>query len=170
LFYASKKDLLEFCVPYFKEGLQKNESCTWILPDSLSAEEAAAAIGGKMPDLEGYIKNGQLEFSDYSDVYLRSGEFNPEAILNSWAEKEKQVLSRGFSGLRVSGDASWFRKVNWEDLINYEKEAELKIPGTTITALCTYPLEQLDISEIYLLSNVHRRALSNRNGLLHPFK
>src|SRR4029079_3151182 len=42
-FYDGKDDLVEMLVPYFKQGLERNEACVWLVGD-LTIEEARSAL------------------------------------------------------------------------------------------------------------------------------
>lgn len=170
LFYNSKKDLLELVVPYFKEGLRNNEFCVWVVSGLLGIKDAKAVLSKAVGNLNKYIKEGQLEILNYKDVYLKSGMFNSDRVLKSWAEKEKQALKRGFNGLRVSGDASWLQSKDWEKFVDYEKTIDYVIDKHKITALCTYPLENHDLANMFILSMNHKVAFSNKDGHWHVLK
>jgi len=43
-FYQTKEDLIDILVPYFKAGLENNESCVWITCEPLTDEEAKKAL------------------------------------------------------------------------------------------------------------------------------
>lgn len=49
-FYDSSKGLLTMLVPYFEEGLEKNETCIWVVAD-LTIQEATDALAAAVPDL-----------------------------------------------------------------------------------------------------------------------
>jgi hypothetical protein len=170
LFYGSEKDLVDTAVPYFKEGLRKNEFCVWVVGGWLSVENAQAFLERGIEDFGSYLRNGQVEILDYKEWYLKSGKFDRQEILKAWKNKEEQALGLGFSGLRASGNTSFLKEIKWEDLIDYEREVNEQIPKTKIEALCTYPLNELDLSELFLLSMHHRFAFSVKNGHSHLIK
>jgi len=43
-FYQTKEDLMDIIVPYFKAGLENNEFCMWVVPQTLDVEEAKEAL------------------------------------------------------------------------------------------------------------------------------
>src|SRR5512135_1117299 len=53
-FYGSPADLVEILVPYFKAGLEQDESCMWITSPPLGVREARAALARAVPDLDSY--------------------------------------------------------------------------------------------------------------------
>jgi hypothetical protein len=95
-FYASKEDLTDILVPYFKAGLENNEFCMWVTSEPLSSEEAKNALTTEVNNLDEYIAKGQIEILDYSCWYTKSGGFNAKEVLQGWVEKEKQALAAGF--------------------------------------------------------------------------
>ena len=109
-FYQTKEDLIDLLVPYFKAGLQNNEFCMWVTSAPLRVEDATAALGKAVKNLDRYIAKGQIEILDASQWYTKSGKFEPHEVLQDWVEKEKQALERGFDGLRLTGNTSWLEE------------------------------------------------------------
>jgi hypothetical protein len=135
-----------------------------VVPQSLGVEGAIAALGKKIKDLHAYIKKNQFEFLSHEDVYLNSGVFNPHAVLAFYLKKEKEVLSRGFSGLCVSGDASWTQEGDWDKLNAYEKRADKFISQRKIKALCTYSAEKFNMNNMFSLSFSHDLIIRKKDG------
>ena len=46
-FYNGKEDLPEMLVPYFKQGLERNEACVWLVGDLTVEEVRRTAVGSK---------------------------------------------------------------------------------------------------------------------------
>jgi len=164
LYYDSEKSLLEMVSCFFDQGLRSNALCLWVMPSSLKVEVAKAALRNKIKDLDTYIEKHQLELLSPEDVYLKGGVFNPDDALAFYGNKETDALSRSYSGLYVSGDASWLDKKDWEKLVNYEKEADRWISQSTITALCTYPSHKFDASHLFSLSFSHNLIIKGSEG------
>ena len=167
LFYGSKQDLLDLLIPFFKVGIKRNNLCVWITTKQIGVEGAKKALGKAVKNLDSYIKKGQLEIIDYKNWYLKSGKFNPDEALKGLAEKGKQARQRGFDKVRASGDMSWLRKRDWEEWVAYEKRVDEAVDKSGMTALCTYPLANHDIVDMFILSNHHKMAFSNKNGQWH---
>ena len=130
-FYRTKEDLIDILVPYFKAGLEDNEYCMWVTSEPLTSQEAKRVLGGKVKNFDEYIKKGQIEIIDYDQWYTKSGCFNLDIVLESWVEKEKHVLERGFDGLRVSGNTFWLEESCWRDFTNYEETVN-KVIGLSL--------------------------------------
>jgi len=54
-FYKTKEDLTDILVPYFKAGLENNESCIWVTSEPLDVEGATESLRNEMPDIEKYL-------------------------------------------------------------------------------------------------------------------
>jgi PAS domain S-box-containing protein len=139
-FYESKQDLIDILVPYFSEGLRSNEFCMWITSLPLEVEEATKALKEAVPDLEEYIKKGQIEIISYNDWYLLDGKFDSNKVLQGWVEKEKAALERGFDGLRLTGNTFWVERDLWKSFVDYEEAVNSVIGGHRMIAVCAYCL------------------------------
>jgi hypothetical protein len=155
LYYDSEKSLLDLVHSFFEKGLKENKLCLWVVPLWLGIEGAKAALKEKLNDLDLYIEKNQFEFLSHDEVYLRSGIFNHDNAVTFYSKKEQDVLDLGFSGLCVSGDASWVQQEDWNKVIAYEMEADRLINQKEIAALCTYPAKKFDIVNMFSLSFSH---------------
>jgi len=164
LYYESTENLLEFVAYFFEQGFRINESCAWIVPQSLGVKGAKAALGERIKDLNIYTEKGQLELLSHEDSYLRPGIFSPDEVLELVTKKEQDVLKQGYSGLRGSGDVSWLQEKDWDKWVAYEKALDKMIPNKKITALCTFPVEKFDIGKLLTLSCSHGVTIRIKDG------
>jgi PAS domain S-box-containing protein len=141
-FYQTKQDLIDILVPYFAEGLRNNEFCMWITSPPLDVEEAREALGRVVPNLDEYVRNGQIEILPYAEWYLVGGEFNADRVLEGWVRKEKEALARRLEGLRLTGNTFWIERAGWNSFVDYEARVNDVIGSHKIIALCTYSLEK----------------------------
>jgi hypothetical protein len=80
-------------------------------------------------------------------------------------KKHDEAISRGFDGLRVSGDPYWINnKSEWDDFAAYEAEINRVIGGTKLIVLCTYSLEKCSVGEIMDVIKNHEFALAMNHG------
>jgi PAS domain S-box-containing protein len=163
-FYDDSLDLVETLVPYFKEGLASNEFCMWVTSDPLGVHQAKAALDAAVPDLECYIRKGQIEIIDYKDWYVRSGKFSADEVLKGWVDKLTAALDRGFEGLRLSGNTFWLEKADWEGFRRYEESVNSVVGRYKMLAICTYSLEKCGATEIIDVVANHEFALIKRKG------
>jgi len=164
-FYQTKEDLLDVLIPYFRAGLEDNEFCVWVTSDFLTTEEAIKALRREIPGFAEYLANGQIEIFPYTDWYLKGGSFDLKRTLRMWMEKHDEALSRGFSGMRVTGTPYWIdNKKDWDDFACYEAEINNVIGGTRLLVLCSYSLEKCGVVEIMDVVKNHEFALAMNQG------
>src|SRR5579864_2928954 len=163
-FYATKQDLLDVLVPYFKDGLERGESCLWVISGPLSAEDAKRALRQAVPDLDRHQASFSMEFIRSSEWYLKAGVFDTERVIHAWNRKLRQALARGHVGLRVSGDTGWLTNKNWQDLLDYETKLNHSIPDERMRVLCTFPVAASGASDLLDVAHVHHAVAARRNG------
>jgi len=164
-FYRTQEDLLDTLVPYFRAGLENNEFCVWVTSDFLTREDALRAMEKGIPRFSEYLARRQVEVFPYTDWYLKGGEFDLQRTLDMWMEKHEEALSRGFAGMRVSGNPYWIdNKKDWDDFACYEAAINDVIGGTKLLVLCTYSLEKCGVLEIMDVVKNHEFALAMSHG------
>jgi hypothetical protein len=164
-FYKTKKDLLDIVVPYFKAGLENNESCVWVTSDFLTKADALRAMKNSVAGFSDYLARGQMEVFPYTDWYLKGGSFDLQRTLKMWMDKHDAALAKGFAGLRVSGNPYWIdNKKDWDDFACYEAEINNVIGGTKLLVLCTYSLKKCGVAEILDVVKNHQFALALSQG------
>ncbi|XHH10269.1 MAG: PAS domain S-box protein [Candidatus Bathyarchaeia archaeon] len=147
-FYDSKQDLIDILVPYFAEGLRSNEFCMWVTSLPLEVEEAKKALQAQVPDLDEFIKKGQIEIISYDQWYLIDGKFDSAKVLQGWVEKEQNALKRGFDGLRLTGNTLWVERSLWNSFVDYEEAINSVIGNQHMIALCTYCLKNCSGADV----------------------
>ena len=164
-FYQTRKDLLDVLIPYFKAGLESNELCVWVTSDFLTKNSALKAMEKSVPGFPDFLAKGQMEILPYTDWYLKGGSFDLKRTLSMWMEKHDEALSKGFAGMRVSGNPYWIdNKKDWDDFACYEAEINKVIGGTKLLVLCTYSLKKCGVAEIVDVIKNHEFALAIKQG------
>jgi PAS domain S-box-containing protein len=163
-FYASKEDLLEILVPYFKAGLENNEYCLWITSDPITVDEATKAMRAALPDFDEYLTGKKIEIASHTEWYLHEGKFVPEKTLEDWQEKLLPMLENGYEGMRMNGNESWLNKEEWKDFISYEKELDSILYNRNIIVLCTYDLAKSNAAAMLDVAEVHEYTITKRSG------
>ena len=128
-FYDGKDDLVKMLVPYFKQGLERNEACVWLVGD-LTIEEARNALAAAVPDLERFMDTGQMQIRHYTEFYTdANGTVKPAAQLSDdFAAMGSTVRANGFEGLRASGSVSWVNDAeSMSQFMDYETKVNLAI-------------------------------------------
>lgn len=142
-FYQTRDDLIDVLIPYFKAGLNNNEYCIWITSE-FSREEAQKLVDEKMSQGMEVISYGECQ------------------QLTSWSEKLNQSLVSGYDGLRVASDFALLDSLS--ELVNYEEEVHRSSDGRKMVAVCSYPFDKCNTSEIADLTSRHHYTLVVREG------
>ncbi len=164
VFYQSGDDLLDTVVPFIKMGLESNESCIWVLSDSLSTEDARAALRRRIPDIDRHLAAGRLEIIAGRDWYLPQGQFDLQRVTDAWEGKVRNALAKGCDGLRVTGNAFWLDTEHWKAFADYERAISHAIVDKPMIALCTYPIPATGAAEVLEVARAHQFAVARRNG------
>jgi DNA repair protein RadC len=164
VFYGTTQDLVDTLVPYFKAGLENNEFCVWITAPLFGKKRALTAISNQIPDLNRYLKAGQLEFTPYTTAYLKDGVFNMQKALYSLAYRTKQAFVNGYGGMRVAGYVAYLKMREWQVIINFERQINKYIVNTPTLGLCAYPLDKCNASQFIDVIGNHRYAFIVHRG------
>ncbi|WP_292391836.1 PAS domain S-box protein, partial [Methanosarcina sp. UBA5] len=153
-FYQTKEDLMDIIIPYFKAGLENNEFCLWVISDQLDEEEAKEALKVAIPEIDAYIKNGQIEIVPYTYWHVEEGTLGPKMVLNQLIEKTNKSLVSGYDGLRYSGN----------DFCGHDNILDSFIGKYPMMALCTYPIDKYNAVEILDIIANHQFALTKKES------
>lgn len=163
-FFEKQEDLLQILVPYFKTGLLNNEFCLWITSDPLTTAIASEALRSEIPDFVKYEQKEQIAILSHAEWYLKDNTFVPDIVINGWFQKLKKSLTKGFDGMRVSGNESWLERDVWKDFLDYERNLNNSLADHRMIVLCTYPLDKCDAHAVFDVSQVHEIAVTKRKG------
>lgn len=165
-FYETRDDLLSTLVPYFKVGLENNEFCLWVISQPLTKEEAINTLQQELPDLDRYLREGAIEIRLYDEWYLKGGTFDRRRVIDAWKEKHDQALAKGYTGMRLHGNAAWLEREFWRDFSEYEEELNASIANKRMILFCTYPLAESGADELLDVAQAHQFVTATRHGRL----
>jgi C4-dicarboxylate-specific signal transduction histidine kinase len=163
-FYETRDDLLETLLPFFKAGLEAGEFCAWVVSEPLTEEEVWQALDRAVPGLDRYVSDQSIEVLKARDVYLAGGEIDLHRIIGNWGAKLERALSRGYPGIRVSGNTAWLEQKQWREFMEYETELNRGISDQPMLVLCTYPLATCGAIEFLDVAGTHQFAVAKRRG------
>ncbi|HTL47916.1 MAG TPA: MEDS domain-containing protein [Verrucomicrobiae bacterium] len=168
-FYNTKQDLIEILVPYFKQGLENNEACIWVVAD-LSVEEARRALAAVVPDINARMAKGQMEIRHYTEFYTGpDGNLKPiDALLEQWKAKAQKVEDEGYKGLRASGNTRWIGEdEGMYRFMEYETKVHCAIHSSKMIAVCTYPVRVAALQKARDLILNHGAIFVKRDEWVH---
>ena len=150
--------------PFFKAGLEAGEFCAWVVSEPLTEEEVWQTLDRAVPGLDRYVSDQSIEVLKARDVYLAGGEIDLHRITSNWSAKLERALSRGYQGIRVSGNTAWLEQKHWRDFMEYEAELNRGIGDQPMVVLCTYPLTTSGATEFLDVAGTHQFAVAKRRG------
>jgi hypothetical protein len=168
-FYEEKEDLVRMLVPYFRQGLERNEVCVWLVGD-LTVDEARNALAAAVPGLQQFLDKGQMLIKHYSELYTTpdGSVKSPDTLSDQFAAMGSTVSANGFSGLRASGSVSWIHDgENMGRFMDYESKVNLAIQASRIMAVCTYPAHAAGMGRCRELIHSHGNVFVQRGEWVH---
>lgn len=163
-FYRSVEDLRDPLVDFIRTGIENGEQCLWVTSPPLRAKDARAALAHVIPRLSDLEQNGQVTILDFEDWYTAGGQMDGEAVVRHWIDNEQQALSRGYAGLRLTGNTSWLEPGAWEDFAAYEASVHEVFHGRRVLALCSYALHRCGADDVLDVLRNHEFALVRQHG------
>jgi DNA-binding CsgD family transcriptional regulator len=164
LFYETIRDLLDILVPYFKAGLENDESCLWVIPEPETVEAARIELQRHIPDIDRHLNDGTIEIHLQQEWYLKGGGWNLERGIERIHEKLRQALARGYIGLRVNGSSAWLQRERPDAFRTYETALDAAVAGQPLIVLCTFPLMQATATDLLDVAESHLFVGAMRNG------
>ncbi len=165
LFHKTKEDLLQTLAPYFKAGLENKEFCLWILDESLSKDEALGALREHLPKLDTYLSGGSIEIAAHDEWFFKEGTFDLHRVIDRFGEKCREVLSKGYEGLRVNGSNAWLYQENPRQHREFEQELDSLIANQRVLILCSFPLLESGVEEMLDAARTHQFTVAKREGM-----
>jgi PAS domain S-box-containing protein len=162
--YHTPTELLEVLPGFFRQGLEDNELCVWVMPEALGVEEAKSALQRLVPDLDERIRRGQIEFIDSGQMYLSEDRFDARRVLDAWLAKEQAALARGFEGMRAAGVMPALEESGRKAIIDYEAAVGGVIGRLRALALCSHRVDQYKGIEIIDMLRHHSLVLVKQEG------
>ena len=158
-FYEGRDDLAGALVPYFVAGLRAGERCIWITARPLEAAQARLELEKAGIDVAAELRRGSLVLRDYSDWYAEAGKLKGAQVVELWLAAEQQALAQGYAGLRITGNVTFLKALEWPEFMQYEALVDQAFRGRRIVTLCTYQHGACGASEVMDVVQRHTCAL-----------
>jgi DNA-binding CsgD family transcriptional regulator len=163
LFYETKQDFFDIVIPYFRAGLENNEFCLWIVPPSVSQQEALEALKRGVPDFDRHLSEGNIELVSDDQWFRKAGSIiGAAAVVERFRKKLRAAISGGYVGLRANGGAVTFQKT--KRLSELEKQLDDLTADEKMILLCSFPLEESTSSAVLDAARTHQLTAALRNG------
>jgi len=142
-FYETESDFLNMVTAFFSAGAAAGEYCLWITDYPQLAQAATAGL--------------PVEIVPYTVWYHQDG-CSPALLERRWREKVTSVVTQGYAGLRLVHHCS--SQFPWDREQHLSQEAVLSrlLKDVPSIALCLYPLQACNLTDVIDLSNCHTFA------------
>jgi DNA-binding CsgD family transcriptional regulator len=107
---------------------------------------------------------GSIDIIPARELYLQGDRFDLQRITGAWNEKLRGALTKGYDGMRVSGNAFWLDTNHLRDFCDYEHELDKSLAGQPMTVLCTYPLATSKPADVLDGVRAHQFTVARRRG------
>lgn len=164
LFYETSRDLIEANAGFFRAGLADNEFCFWVLPDQIDRGTAIAGLRERIDGFDDLLSAGAIELVPATEWYRRGTPLDVAHSLGKVTAKLDDALSRGFAGMRASGDAFWMEDNLWETYRDYEDQLAAALAGTRMVIMCTYRLDSSWARDLLDVIRLHELSLVLHDG------
>ena len=135
--YDDRDEQLAAVVPFMRQGLERGERCMYVVNEHSEAEMIAAMDAGDI-DVDAALESGALTFHTIRDTYLRTGRFDPDDMLDCYADAIAEAAD--YAGLRISAETTWIldEGTSLEQFMEYESRVNDLFYGEDCIALCQY--------------------------------
>ena len=143
LFYTSREARFRTVAPFVRQGIARGERVMYVMND-LSPSEILDELRGGDVDVDGAFESGQLTFHTLEETYLQSGRFDPDHMLDVYAEAIEDAKA-DYPGLRVTANTNFILDdhATMADFMAYESRVNELFSGEECIALCHYDCERI---------------------------
>jgi len=167
-FYASAEDLAEVLIPFFKAGLERNESCLWIAGNLYGVERASSDMRAAVADFDQRATVGQIQIVDQGEWHAKYGALSVAGRVQSFLSWKDGALASGYTGIRSGGDLSSLHEGNLDAFLDYERAVDNAFQHQPIVALCCYCLTKCSGKCLLDAVACHGFGLAKRRGRWMP--
>ena len=137
--YESEEEHRAAIAPFLSAGLRAGQKVECVL-DAHPRETMEQYLRDEGVDPDAALERGQLVFLAPDDTYLRSGAFDPDAVIALWKEETDKAIDEGYPALRVTGEVTWILR-NPDAaarFIEYEAKVNRFFHSSRCLAICQY--------------------------------
>lgn len=170
LIYDNQEEQFGMLIPFFKDGLAKNEKCAYIA-DHSAADKVTKRLRGVQGNPFGEsLDNDKFSVITNRESYLRNGYFEPKEMIAFWAESEKEALDSGFSAFRATGETTWIfgGEPGLEKFMEYEVMLTDFLAKHKVCAVCQYNRKQFSDSFLTQVFQTHPKVVYRGELIKNP--
>ncbi|WP_312911930.1 sensor histidine kinase [Natronosalvus caseinilyticus] len=143
LFYRSREERFATVTPFIRQGIERGERVMYVIDDLPKSDILTELRGGDV-DVDAALESGQLTFHTLEETYLRSGRFDPDDMLEVYADAIEEAKAE-YPALRVTANTNFIldEYATLEDFMAYESRVNDLFRGEDCIALCHYDCERI---------------------------
>jgi hypothetical protein len=168
LFFDGADDLFEVLVPYFKAGLEREDSCLWVTDDSNGSGRASDEMRAALPDFERRAAAGQIEIVTQDEWLAGHKGLSAHDTIRYWLSRKDAAMASGYSGLRIAGHLSSMQEKDPAAFLAYEQAVDEAFKAKPIVALCNYCMRRWTGKGILDAVERHAFGLAKLRGRWMP--
>lgn len=162
LFYNSRKEKHQIAFSFVEYGLEKGEAVIY-LSDEQSPKQIIKDMSNFGVDVGKNEKTGALKILTGEEWYVQRGTIQKGFVLKKWMKAFSEATEKGFCGLRVSGEPTYFFKHDLlESWMGYERSLPRRfdVPLTVICRYRTRDLASYNMSYLLELVRIHSHTIT----------
>jgi hypothetical protein len=163
-FYRTAAELGEVLVPYFKAGLERNESCVWVTSSPYGRDRAVSELRTAVAEFDQRAAARQIQIFAHDEWYTKHGALSTTRLVQNWLSRKNEALDSGYAGLRISGNTTFLDEDTWNEFMLYEHAVTDAFRDQPITALCSYCMTQCSADAAADVMRNHPLSLSKNHG------
>ena len=140
-FFATPDEEYDVLLPFIKDGFDAGAKAFHTIdPARLEAHTSRLAAAGI--DVDGSLRNGQLDLRTWDNVHLCCGTFEPKATDSLFVKALDEAEAQGFTHTRFISHMGWAAKheASAHRLLDYEARANMASDGPASQVVCVYDL------------------------------
>ena len=169
--YTVEDNILEAVVPFFADGLRKEERCFYAAsPETIGRVREALNREGIHVDEAN--EKGQLLLLADKEPLLQDGKFDATFLVELYRTDIAQALQDGWKHVRATAEMSWLieGKEGRNQILYYEALSTKLFNHTEkVHALCQYNTARMSGAEIIELLKIHPWTLIDNRVGKNPF-
>lgn len=168
--YEKPAERLRALADYFGAGLDRDELCVFVTPDS--SPKVIDDFSSLGLHLDQAVEDGDFRIFEMAETYLPHGKFIANYMLVNVANFVIEAKAKGYTGIRTAGEMSWLDE-HPEFLVgatHYETQINgLDTTNPEFTGLCLYPVHEGSSKLIDSALQTHPNFLYDGTVETNPF-
>nr|WP_240147569.1 MEDS domain-containing protein [Halorussus sp. JP-T4] len=136
--YETDDERFAAAVPFVRHGLERDERVMYVLDES-SEPAVRTVLRDAGIDVDAALDSGALSFDTVQDTYLREGSFDPDEMVEFYAETVAAATEE-YEALRIVAETTWLQDdaCTVEQFMEYEAKVNELFADEECLAICQF--------------------------------